>query len=161
PRPYTLRTRRVLLGGNARARRAEFRKPTPHGVGAARRVVQQRPHMARHACLFGEELPHGVAKRDLLVCQLQVHRRGSPRTRVAVMPLLIWVVPPAMVSDRDDRRRSTQRWPALSAPSTSNASSASSCPNSDHTLLARLADPSASPPCEVADSDRFQRTSRW
>ena len=26
------------------------------------------------------------------------------------MPLLIWVVPPAMVSERDDRRRSTHRW---------------------------------------------------
>ena len=50
---------------------------------------------------FGQEASHGVTQRDLFVAQFQVHERGNPRTRCAVMFLLICVVPPAMVSERE------------------------------------------------------------
>jgi hypothetical protein len=37
--------------------------------------------MPGNRSLFGKEAPHGVAQRDLLVAQFQVHERGNPRTR--------------------------------------------------------------------------------
>ena len=83
---------------------AQVGEPAPHRLGGAGRIVEQRADMSGDGSFFGEKASHGVAQRDLLVGQLEVHERGNPRTRWAVMFLLIWVVPPAMVSERDVRR---------------------------------------------------------
>ncbi len=60
--------------------------------------------MPRNRCLLSKKAPCGVAQRHLLVGEFEVHLRGNPRTRWAVMFLLICVVPPAMVSERDVNR---------------------------------------------------------
>ena len=82
------------------------RSASPRHTASVRsgRIVEQRPDMLGIDCLFGEEAPHGVAQRHLLVGEFEVHFRGNPSTRCAVMFLLICVVPPAMVSERDVRR---------------------------------------------------------
>ncbi len=101
--------RAAVLLGDQQPRGAQRGQPAPDLVGGAGRIVEHRPHMGCDAGLFGQEAPHGVAQCHLLIGEFEVHLRGSPSTRVAVMPLLIWVVPPAMVRLRDDRRRSTHR----------------------------------------------------
>jgi hypothetical protein len=45
--------------------------------------------MVRNRCLVGEKAPGGVAQRCLLVGEFEVHLRGNPSTRCAVMFLLI------------------------------------------------------------------------
>ncbi len=82
----------------------EVGETAPDRIVDASRIVEQLAHVARNRRLLGKEAAGGVAQRDLLVGEFEVHFRGSPRTRCAVMFLLIWVVPPAMVSERDVRR---------------------------------------------------------
>ena len=84
--------------------RPEVGQTAPHGLVDAGRVVQQLAHVSRNRCLLSEKAPRRVAQRDLFVGEFEVHLRGNPNTRCAVMFLLIWVVPPAMVSERDVRR---------------------------------------------------------
>jgi len=105
---------------------AQFGESSPHFIGCAGWILKHRPHMCCHACFLGEELSHGVTQCALLVGQLQVHWRGNPRTRCAVMFLLIWVVPPAIVSERDDRRWCAQRPSAPVGPRASKPKAASS-----------------------------------
>ena len=36
-------------------------------------LVQQRPHICCHACLFGQVAPDGVTQGNLLVGEFQIH----------------------------------------------------------------------------------------
>ncbi len=83
---------------------AEVGQAAPDRIVDAGRVVEQLAHVARNRCFLSKKAPRGVAQRDLLVGEFEVHLRGNPSTRCAVMFLLICVVPPAMVSERDVRR---------------------------------------------------------
>ena len=94
----------VVFRRHEQAGGAQVGETAPDRLGGTGRVVEQRADMPGDRRLFGKKASHGVAQRDLLVGQLQVHDRGNPRTRWAVMFLLICVVPPAMVSERDVKR---------------------------------------------------------
>src|ERR1700722_18460326 len=67
-------------------------------------IVEQLAHMTRNRRPFRQKTPCGVAQCQLLVGEFEIHLRGNPSTRCAVMFLLIWLVPPAMVSEREVRR---------------------------------------------------------
>ena len=94
----------VVFRRHEQAGGPELGEPAPHRVGGTGVVVEHRADMSGDRGLFGEKASHGVAQRDLLVGQLQVHERGNPKMRWAVMFLLICVVPPAMVSEREVKR---------------------------------------------------------
>ena len=94
----------VVLRRHEQAGGAQVGETSPDHLGCSGRVVEQRADMSGDGSLLGKKASHGVAQRDLLVGQLQVHERGNPRTRWAVMFLLICVVPPAMVSARAVKR---------------------------------------------------------
>ena len=83
---------------------AEIGKASPDLFGHAGRIVEQLAHMTRNRGLFRKIAPRRIAQRHLLIGEFEIHFRGNPSTRCAVMFLLIWVVPPAIVSERDVRR---------------------------------------------------------
>src|SRR4029079_8436300 len=67
----------------------------PQPVGG-RGLVDARPHQ-RDRTMTREQPTRGVAHQQLFVREREVHYRGSPRIRVAMMLRWISLEPPAMV----------------------------------------------------------------
>src|SRR6185503_18111553 len=84
---------------------AELGHLLPLGVREPTLLLEREPPHLVPRVAGREELARGALDVALVVGELEVHARGSPRTRSATMFLRISVVPPSIELARDRRKR--------------------------------------------------------